>query len=557
MRLRSLLSVALLLPVLVITPAGAQETAIRLVSGTAGVPSNGASGGPSLSADGRFVAFHSRGSDLVAGDRNGSFDIFVLDRLTSSMTLVSRATTRAPGDGDSLNPSISDDGRYVAFQSEATDLVAGDGNGESDVFVHDRITTTTTRLSTGTGGAEADGGSGVPTISGDGRVVAFQSTATNLVAGDANDTVDVFVATRASGAIELVSVATGGGAGDGASFDPVISGDGRSVAFATIAGDLVAGDDDGDYDIVVRDLGSSTSRVASVGASGEPLTGDSFDPSIDTDGSHVAFRATDENGGNTRLDVRVWNRGNGRSELASAATDGGGATGSSFAPAISGDGQWVAFHSVATNLIEEDPEGQLDVFVRDLTSDTTSRISVGAERGGDRRSLNAAISRDGAVVAFETDATNLLTADGNGLPDVVLREGITAGTPDVDPPEIVEVDLTPRTIDVADPGSTRSIEVAVALADRTGAVTPSFLLSEVTSGASTAASTATLVQGTDRNGTWTATVTLPDDLDAGSVWRLRVLDRRDTEGNAAPATVPDGFATDVVVVDGSADGSPP
>ena len=87
-----------------------------------------------------------------------------------------------------------------------------------------------------------------------------------------------------------------------------------------------------------RGGGSSTSG----GAAGEPLTGDSFDPSIDTDGSHVAFRATDENGGNTRLDVRVWNRGNGRSERAAAATDGGGATGSSFAPAISGDGQWVA-----------------------------------------------------------------------------------------------------------------------------------------------------------------------------------------------------------------------
>ncbi len=557
MRLRSILLAITLLPMVVVGGAAAQGSAIELVSGTSAGPSNGQSGGSAVSADGRFVAFHSRGSDLVAGDRNGAFDVFVLDRLTSTMTLVSRGTSRAPGNDDSLNPSISDDGRYVAYQSEATDLVAGDDNGESDVFVHDRITGSTTRLSVGTGGAEADGGSGVPTIAGDGRIVAFQSNATNLVAGDDNGTVDVFVADRASGSVELVSVAAGGGAGNGASFDPVISGDGRHVAFSTIADDLVAGDDDGNYDIVLRDLGSSSSRVVSVGGSGEQLSGDSFDPAIDTDGSHVAFRVTETNQGDTRLDVRVWNRSTTRSELVSAAADGGEANGSSYAPAISGDGIWVAFHSTATDLVESDLEGQLDVFVRDLSGDTTVRVSEGAERGGDRRSLNAAISRDGAVVVFETDATNLLVGDDNGLGDVVLREGITAGAPDVDAPEVVEVDLTPRSIDVSDPDSTRSIDVAVVLADRSGAVTPSFLLADVVTGATTAAVPATLTQGTARNGTWTATVTLPDDLDAGAVWRLRVLDRRDVEGNSAPPNLPDGFATDVVVVDGSADSTAP
>ncbi|MEO1064732.1 MAG: hypothetical protein AAFZ07_25215 [Actinomycetota bacterium] len=557
MRLRAAVLTALLLPMVIVVPAGAQGSAIELVSGTGGTSSNGASGGPSVSADGRFVAFHSRGSDLVAGDRNGSFDIFVLDRLTSTMTLISRSITRDPADDDSLNPSISDDGRYIAYQSEATDLVASDTNGESDVFVHDRITGSTTRLSIGAGGAEADGGSGVPSLSGDGRLVAFQSNATNLVGGDDNETVDVFVANHSSGAVELVSVATGGGPGNGASFDPVISGDGRHVAFATIADDLVGGDDDGNYDIVVRDLGSSSSRLASVGAGGEQLPGDSFDPAIDTDGSHVAFRVTEANLGDTRLDVRVWNRGTDRSELVSAAATGGPANGDAYAPSISGDGIWVAFHATATDLVADDLEGQLDVFVRDLAGDTTVRASAGEERGGDRRSLNAAISRDGATVVFETDATNLFADDRNGLGDVVLREGLTAGAPDVDPPEVVQVDLTPRSIDVADLSSTRSIDVAVSLADRSGAVAPSFLLADVVTGETTASVTATLAQGTDRNGTWTATVTLPDELDAGEVWRLRVLDRRDVEGNTAPVTVPDGFATDVVVVDGSADVTPP
>ena len=158
-----------------------------------GTEGNDGSYRPSLSSDGRYVAFHSSTSNLVAGDTNGVADIFVHDRRMGKTSRVSTASDGTEGNNNSYDPSISSDGRYVAFYSYAANLVAGDTNGVADIFVHDRLTGETARVSTASDGTEGNNDSYDPSISSDGRYVAFESWATNLVAGDTNGRRDIFV----------------------------------------------------------------------------------------------------------------------------------------------------------------------------------------------------------------------------------------------------------------------------------------------------------------------------------------------------------------------------
>jgi Tol biopolymer transport system component len=234
-----------------VIPVAAQlppATTTRVSVATSGTQGNGSSySGPSaISADGRFVAFDSEASNLVGGDTNGWGDVFVHDRATGATTRVSVATGGAQGNGDSGAAwddvaAISADGRFVAFFSEASNLVAGDTNGVHDVFVHDRDTGVTTRVSVGTGGTEGNGRAhAIPAISADGGHVAFTSEATNLVAGDTNDATDIFVHDRDTGSTTRVSVGTDGTEGNGYSWIPSLSADGTSVAFYSSATNLVA-----------------------------------------------------------------------------------------------------------------------------------------------------------------------------------------------------------------------------------------------------------------------------------------------------------------------------
>jgi Tol biopolymer transport system component len=163
--------------------------------------------GQSISADGRYVAFCSYASDLVAGDGNGTADVFVRDRRTKATTRLSVAADGDPAGGSGTAPTISADGRYVAFFSGAADLVADDGNGASDVFVRDRLTGSTTRASVNAFGKEANGNSAVGSISADGRYVAFHSAASNLVSGDGNDAFDIYVRAVVTPTIDSVAPA--------------------------------------------------------------------------------------------------------------------------------------------------------------------------------------------------------------------------------------------------------------------------------------------------------------------------------------------------------------
>jgi Tol biopolymer transport system component len=261
---------------------------------------------PSISPDGRFVAFYSYATNLVPGDTNNHRDIFVRDTLTNTITRVSVDSAGNQANEDSFSPSISTDGRFVAFESLATNLVPGDTNDNPDIFVRDTLTNTTTRVSLDSAGNQADTelykGSGFPSISADGRFVAFRSNASNLVPGDTNENYDIFVRDTLTNTTTRVSVDSVGNQANNAflsvgrisfsgSSSPSISADGRFVAFNSYASNLVPGDTNNIDDIFVRDTLTNKTTRLSVDSAGNQGNRTSSEPSISADGRFVAFRS--------------------------------------------------------------------------------------------------------------------------------------------------------------------------------------------------------------------------------------------------------------------------
>ena len=326
---------------------------------------------PSLSSDGRYVAFSSAASNLVPGDTNGTKDVFVHDRQTGTTERVSVASGGAEGNSDSDRPSISADGRYVAFFSVASNLVPGDTNSAWDIFVHDRQTGATERVSMATGGAEGNGWSQNSSLSADGRYVAFVSAASNLVPEDTNGKPDAFVHDRQTGATERVSVATGGAEGNSDSDRPSISADGRYVAFFSVASNLVPGDTNSAWDIFVHDRQTGATERVSMATGGAEGNNGSAYPSISADGRYVAFESTASNlvSGDTNgsVDIFVHDRQTGATNRASTASDGTQGNGSSYYPSLSADGSSIAFPSVASNLVPGDTNGFFDIFETENT----------------------------------------------------------------------------------------------------------------------------------------------------------------------------------------------
>ena len=266
------------------------------ISVTAGA--NGPSTGPVLSADGRYVTFASEASNLVDDDTNGTGDVFVYDRQTATFTRITVDSSGAESNGLADPLAISDDGRHVTFISNAPNLVPDDTNDRADVFVHDRKTGSTTRVSVDSSGAQANDHSGGivadsrevgGSISGDGRYVAFPSLASNLVSGDTNESDDVFVHDRRSGTTTRVSVDSTHTEGNNASYDPSISDDGRYIAFASLASNLVSGDTNHHADVFVRDPRTATTHRVSTDATGAQANDGSLFPSLSGDGRYVAF----------------------------------------------------------------------------------------------------------------------------------------------------------------------------------------------------------------------------------------------------------------------------
>ena len=343
-------------------------TTERVSVASDGTEGNAASAGATLSADGRFVAFHSAATNLVAGDTNATNDVFVHDRQTGITERVSVASDGTQGNNASSYPALSADGRFVAFVSFATNLVAGDTNSATDVFVHDRQTGTTERVSVASDGAESNAACLGSALSADGRFVAFQSDATDLVASDTNGTTDVFVHDRQTGMTERVSVASDGTQANNASSYPALSADGRFVAFQSDATNLVAGDTNGATDVFVHDRQTGTTERVSVASGGSQGNGFSAGPVLSADGRLVAFHSTATNlvarDTNGATDVFVHDRQTGTTERVSVASGGTQGNDSSAGPVLSADGGLVAFHSTATNLVSGDANGAYDEIGR-------------------------------------------------------------------------------------------------------------------------------------------------------------------------------------------------
>jgi Tol biopolymer transport system component len=226
---------------------------------TSGVQTGGTySSDPSISFDGRYIAFASTATDLVSGDTNASYDIFVRDMQLGATVRASVDSLGNQGNDDSLDPSISSDGRFVAFSSTATNLVPGDVNGHADVFVHDLVSGATVLASVDSNGAQANADCLNPSLSADGRFVSFHSTASNLVPGDTNNVDDVFVRDLLLGTTTCASIGLANAPANGASDRASISADGRFISFVSFASNLVAGDTNGTYDVFVRDRGRAS-----------------------------------------------------------------------------------------------------------------------------------------------------------------------------------------------------------------------------------------------------------------------------------------------------------
>jgi len=402
------------------------QTTERVSVSTAGVEGNSESFGGSISADGRFIAFASAASNFVVGVNAG---VFLRDRLAGTTELASVSTGGAPGNDGSGSPSITADARFIAFESNASNLVAGDTNGLTDIFVRDRASGTTELVSVGPSGVQGDSACYSPSISADGRFIAFASAASNLVVSDTNGVFDIFVRDRQSGTTQRVSVSSAGAQGDNhSSQPPSISADGRYVAFTSSASNLVAGDTNAAWDIFVHDLQSGTTERVNLDPAGAQTSGDSIphgSPSLSADGRLVAFASYASNlvvgDTNATLDVFVRDRTSSTNERVSVGSGGTEANygGGEYGFMISADGRFVAFESIASNLVVGDTNAILDVFVHERQTASTERASVDSSGAqANQLSILPSISADGRFVVFQSIASNLVTADTNGDWDV-------------------------------------------------------------------------------------------------------------------------------------------
>jgi len=268
-----------------------QSGVVTLLNMTAaGIVADSNSFDPTISGDGQWVAFASYGANLTAKDTNNDSDIFLKNTQTGALTLVSTLSDGAAGDKGSSHPVLSRDGRYIVFQSQASNLIPGDGNGAVDIYFRDLQSSTLSLLSRNNERVIGNGNSVTPVMSADGSWVAFASDASNLVKNDRNSMQDVFLTNTQNGQVVLISANGLGGAASGFSDSPSISADGKKVAFRSYATDLLADvENDGYSDIYVKDINNGSLKLVSIGVDNKPADGNCYDPVISPDGRYVAF----------------------------------------------------------------------------------------------------------------------------------------------------------------------------------------------------------------------------------------------------------------------------
>ena len=357
-----------------------------------------------LSADARYVAFYSEGG------------AFVKDLYTGAITRVSTAVDGTQANSMSFPPAISADGRYVAFGSVATNLVPEDTNGFADIFVKDLQTGIIARASTTAGGTQGNNSSHRSFLAADGRYVAFESDATNLVPGDTNGGSDVFVKDLQTDAITRVSTSADGTQGNSFSDDPLISADGRYIAFSSEATNLVPGDTNGGSDVFVKN--PQTGAIARVSTAVDGTQGNlsSHVQSISADGRYIAFKSQATNlvpgDTNKKIDIFVKDLQTGAITRVSTAADGTQGNQSSEAGSLSGDGRYVAFDSDATNLVPGDTNGKHDVFV--------AQVGLWGIGGVDSVSSSVTYGLGPQLENLTLTGTEAITGLGNELANVIF-----------------------------------------------------------------------------------------------------------------------------------------
>jgi len=373
-------------------------TTVRVSESPSGQPGDDPSSDATLSADGQLVAFRSRAGNLVPDSTRGTEQVYVYNAKTQALEMISRSPDGVPGNGNAAVPQISDDGRHVLFQNSASNLVPNDTNDDPDIFVYDRQTETMTRVNVSESGEQANGPSRRPGMSPDGRFVVFDSSASNLVDQPFSSN-QVFLLDRDSDengvfgepdgrTLTLVSVNDTGEPGNGFSSWGVPSPDGQKVVFSGSASvdNLVPGDTNNDTDVFVRHLDTGTTTRESVGPNGEQTSAGSFFPlDFSADGQFLTFHSAAQelvDGGHNGV-THIFRRNlkTGQNMIISRNSDGELADQSSEVGVMAANGQTVAFTSAATNL-EPGFENNLwvNVYVRalqpsDLNGDNVVGVS--------------------------------------------------------------------------------------------------------------------------------------------------------------------------------------
>ncbi|MDQ2972891.1 MAG: hypothetical protein M3Q79_00200 [bacterium] len=399
---------------------------------------------PLLSGSGRYLVFDSSTTNLVAGDTNSAEDVFRKDLATGAIELVSTSASGVQGNANSFKPSISVDGRFVAFHSTASNLVAVDTNGaDQDIFLKDMQTGLVKLVSSNSSGVQANGPSDTRSgVSDDGRYVVFDSLGTNLIASDTNGTYDVFLKDTVTGVTSLVSASASGVQDNSGAIEPTISGDGIYVAFTSFADNLVPGYTNNGGEIFVKNIQTGAIQMASTSSSGGQPNNYSYFPKLAAGGQFVAFQSEATNlvtgDTNATTDIYIKDLQTGIIRLVSA--DAGGTIGNGSSQtvniAVSADGQYVTFNSLATNLVTGDTNGLLDTFVKNTVSGEIVRLSVDVNGiQGNGNSFYTSISADGKYALLSSGATTLVPGDTNSISDLFLTANPLWDAPVVPDPD--------------------------------------------------------------------------------------------------------------------------
>jgi VCBS repeat-containing protein len=379
----------------------------RLSVALGGTQSNGSSFNPIFSPDGLKVVFQSNADNLVTGDTNGQSDIFVRDLSTGVVTRLSTNSSGLQVNGSSTHPVLSPDGSQILFASTASNLVAGDNNGYGDIFSKNMSTGVVTRLSTASNGAEGNNESWRPVFSANGNKLMFTSLASNLVSGDSNSVADIFIKDLTTGSVTRISTASDGSQANGysRSYTNSLSADGTKALFYSNASNLVAGDTNGVDDIFIKDLTTGTLMRVSTAGDGSQANGNSVNPVFSPDGLKVAFYSYADNlvAGDTNgvSDIFIKDLTTGGVTRVSTGSDGAQANGQTVDVGWSADGTKIYFYSDASNLVAGDTNNNTDAFVKDLTTGTVTRVST----AGDGTQASGGVSY-GSV--FSPDGSQIL-----------------------------------------------------------------------------------------------------------------------------------------------------